>query len=133
MTGNVVFDTVGYNSAASGVVQSGPFEFTLSPGTYAVDWFVRGVPATGVPIAFYLLDVNANTPIAGSAFPSDGTAAVEQELNSSLSFVVTGAAITIALHNITIDAISDATVAFTPVGSPAQSGVNRSIRFLLIG
>jgi len=108
-------------------------QFTLVAGTYAIDWFIRGIPSTAVPMGFSIIDVNASTYLPGTAYFSEGSAVVEQEINSSVSIVVTGAPITISIHNVTGDSISisETAIAFTaPPGAGAAT--NRSIRFLRI-
>jgi hypothetical protein len=121
---NVVFDNTLYNSAGSGVTQTSLALYTLLPGTYAIDWQVRGIPGSALPITFTLVDVTDTVILAGSTFSADLSAGVEQAVTSSYSIVIP-ATIEIGLRNDTGDVVAE-----TAGGSPARS--NRSLRFLKI-
>jgi len=122
VTGNVVFNTQAYNQVGSGVTQVGTFQFDLLVGTYLIDWQVRGIPGTAVPITFSILDVTNSVVLAGTTFSADLSAVVEQVVTSSVGIGI-GVPITISIRN-----DSGTTISETAGGSPARS--NRSIRFV---
>ncbi len=122
VTGNVVFDTQAYNQVGSGVTPIGLDQFALLTGTYLIDWQVRGIPGTAVPITFSILDVTDTVVLTGTTFSSSLSAVVEQAVTSSVAIVI-AAPITIALRNNTGVVVSE-----TAGGTPART--NRSIRFV---
>ena len=124
-TGNVDF-LLNYNSSGSGVTPIGfPItQFTLLPGTYAVDWYVIGVPFDPVPITFGFIDVPNVNLLAESIYTS-GIAPIpitDRTAAGSFSFSVPST-MTVALHNLSNTIVARSP--YTPI-----TPTNRAIRFM---